>query len=181
MIYTKLVLVFKNSLLICLWCKNTKKKCSLWLFLSILRQNLLHLTSNNRKMWIPDFWWLQTIPTQVERTGGVYFVPAFSGLFAPHWRWGFFFCFLLQTLDSPSLRSDARGTLCGMTAHTTRWQSHCLLNEIICHGWLKLSLLKHMCMFKQIISVLPNCTFISYCTFPDNTSAELCWKPSASR
>ena len=24
------------------------------------------------------------------------------------------------------------------------------LNEIICHGWLKLSLLKHICMFKQI-------------------------------
>lgn len=39
---------------------------------------------------------------QVDRTDGVYFVPAFSGLFAPHWR------------------SDARGTLCGLSAHTTK-------------------------------------------------------------
>ena len=42
------------------------------------------------------------LASQVERTDGVYFVPAFSGLFAPHWR------------------SDARGTLCGLTGHTTK-------------------------------------------------------------
>lgn len=177
--YTKLVLVFKNSLLICLWCKNTKKKCLLWLFLSILRQNLLHLTSNNRNL-IPDFWWLQTILTQVERTGGVYFVPAFSGLFAPHWRWG---CFFLVFLPLALSQVRCKGNL---VRHDSTYNKVAItlpsdLNEIICHGWLKLSLLKHMCMFKQIISVLPNCTFISYCTFPDNTSAEPCWKPSASR
>lgn len=34
--------------------------------------------------------------------GGVYFVPAFSGLLAPHWR------------------ADARGVLLGMTSFTTR-------------------------------------------------------------
>ncbi|KAA0195783.1 hypothetical protein HAZT_HAZT008641 [Hyalella azteca] len=37
----------------------------------------------------------------VEDTGGVYFVPAFSGLYAPRWR------------------SDARGTICGITQGTT--------------------------------------------------------------
>ena len=42
------------------------------------------------------------LANQVEKTDGVYFVPAFSGLFAPHWR------------------SDARGTLCGLTAHSTK-------------------------------------------------------------
>ncbi len=38
----------------------------------------------------------------VEDTGDVYFVPAFSGLFAPYWR------------------DDARGLLVGMTAYTNR-------------------------------------------------------------
>jgi len=38
----------------------------------------------------------------VNNTGGVYFVPAFSGLFAPYWR------------------SDATGLLCGLTQHSTR-------------------------------------------------------------
>ena len=35
-------------------------------------------------------------------SGGVYFVPAFSGLFAPYWR------------------SDARGVIAGMTAYNTK-------------------------------------------------------------
>jgi glycerol kinase len=29
---------------------------------------------------------LETIAATVKDTGGVYFVPAFSGLFAPYWR-----------------------------------------------------------------------------------------------
>ncbi len=29
---------------------------------------------------------LETIADSVKDTGGVYFVPAFSGLFAPYWR-----------------------------------------------------------------------------------------------
>jgi glycerol kinase len=36
-------------------------------------------------------------PLQVPDTGGVYFVPAFGGLLAPHWQ------------------EDARGVLLGMT------------------------------------------------------------------
>jgi len=51
---------------------------------------------------------------QVDRTGGVYFVPAFSGLFAPHWR------------------SDARGTLCGLTAHTTKQHITRAVLEAVC-------------------------------------------------
>jgi glycerol kinase len=39
---------------------------------------------------------------QVSDTGDVYFVPAFSGLFAPHWR------------------EDARGVLTGLTQFTTK-------------------------------------------------------------
>ncbi|KAI8892826.1 hypothetical protein BC833DRAFT_532449 [Globomyces pollinis-pini] len=42
------------------------------------------------------------LAAKVENTGGVYFVPAFSGLFAPHW------------VDS------ARGTIVGMTQYTTK-------------------------------------------------------------
>jgi len=39
---------------------------------------------------------------KVENAGGMYFVPAFSGLFAPHWR------------------EDARGTMVGMTGFITK-------------------------------------------------------------
>ena len=40
---------------------------------------------------------IETLAASVEDSGGVYFVPAFSGLFAPYWR------------------SDARGVLVGLT------------------------------------------------------------------
>jgi glycerol kinase len=40
---------------------------------------------------------VETLARSVEDNGGIYFVPAFSGLFAPHWR------------------ADARGVLVGMT------------------------------------------------------------------
>jgi len=43
----------------------------------------------------------EAIARSVEDNGGVYFVPAFAGLFAPYWR------------------SDARGTMCGLTAFNT--------------------------------------------------------------
>ena len=43
-----------------------------------------------------------SLAESVSCTGGLYFVPAFSGLFAPHWR------------------PDARGTMCGLTAYTTK-------------------------------------------------------------
>jgi len=63
---------------------------------------------------IQDYAQAYELASQVERTGGVYFVPAFSGLFAPHWR------------------SDARGTLCGMTAHTTRQHISRAVLEAVC-------------------------------------------------
>lgn len=44
----------------------------------------------------------EEIAKQVKDTGDVYFVPAFSGLFAPHWR------------------PDARGLIIGITQYTTK-------------------------------------------------------------
>lgn len=44
---------------------------------------------------------VESLASSVEDTGNVFFVPAFSGLFAPYWR------------------SDARGVLVGMTRYTT--------------------------------------------------------------
>jgi glycerol kinase len=43
----------------------------------------------------------ETLAAQVEDTGGAYFVPAFSGLFAPYWR------------------SDARGVIVGLSRYHT--------------------------------------------------------------
>jgi glycerol kinase len=45
---------------------------------------------------------IETLARTVEDNGGCYFVPAFSGLFAPHWR------------------SDARGVLAGLTGYISR-------------------------------------------------------------
>ncbi|HXZ98726.1 MAG TPA: glycerol kinase GlpK [Candidatus Binatia bacterium] len=45
---------------------------------------------------------IETLARTVDDSGGVYVVPAFSGLFAPHWR------------------SDARGVIAGLTGYTTR-------------------------------------------------------------
>ena len=45
---------------------------------------------------------IEALAATVPDTGGVYIVPAFSGLFAPHWR------------------PDARGTIVGLTGYTTR-------------------------------------------------------------
>ncbi|KAI8921102.1 hypothetical protein DFJ77DRAFT_448543 [Powellomyces hirtus] len=45
---------------------------------------------------------INELAAKVENTGGVYFVPAFSGLFAPHWR------------------DDARGCIVGLTQYATR-------------------------------------------------------------
>jgi len=44
----------------------------------------------------------EALASTVENTGGVYFIPAFSGLFAPYWR------------------ADARGTIVGLTQYSTR-------------------------------------------------------------
>lgn len=45
---------------------------------------------------------IEELATSVDDNGGAYFVPAFSGLFAPHWR------------------SDARGALVGLTRYVNR-------------------------------------------------------------
>jgi glycerol kinase len=45
---------------------------------------------------------VEALARTVEDNGGVYFVPAFSGLFAPHWR------------------DDARGLIIGLTAYANR-------------------------------------------------------------
>ncbi|WP_432823298.1 glycerol kinase GlpK, partial [Trichloromonas sp.] len=45
---------------------------------------------------------VETLARTVEDNGGMYFVPAFSGLFAPYWK------------------SDARGAIVGMTRYLTR-------------------------------------------------------------
>jgi glycerol kinase len=45
---------------------------------------------------------IEPLAATVENNGGVYFVPAFSGLFAPHWR------------------SDARGAIVGLTRYANR-------------------------------------------------------------
>ena len=43
---------------------------------------------------------VDSLAAEVEDSGGIYFVPAFSGLFAPHWR------------------PDARGVITGLTSYT---------------------------------------------------------------
>jgi glycerol kinase len=45
---------------------------------------------------------IEALARTVEDNGGCYFVPAFSGLFAPHWR------------------ADARGVIAGLTAYVNR-------------------------------------------------------------
>jgi glycerol kinase len=45
---------------------------------------------------------VEELARSVEDNGGIYFVPAFSGLFAPHWR------------------SDARGVIVGLTRYITK-------------------------------------------------------------
>ena len=58
---------------------------------------------------------VETLALSVEDTGGVYFVPAFSGLFAPHWR------------------SDARGVIVGLTRATTKAHLARAALEAICY------------------------------------------------
>ncbi len=58
---------------------------------------------------------IETLAKSVEDNGGVYFVPAFSGLFAPHWR------------------SDARGVIVGLTRAATRAHLARATLEAICY------------------------------------------------
>jgi glycerol kinase len=63
--------------------------------------SLVQWVRDNLKM-ISDAAEIEDLATSVDDNGGAYFVPAFSGLFAPHWR------------------SDARGALVGLTRYVNR-------------------------------------------------------------
>ncbi len=58
---------------------------------------------------------IERLAGQVEDTGGMYFVPAFSGLFAPYWR------------------SDARGAIVGMSRFNTNAHLARATLEAICY------------------------------------------------
>ncbi|KRE61183.1 glycerol kinase GlpK [Nostocoides sp. Soil756] len=58
---------------------------------------------------------VEALAAQVEDTGGVYFVPAFSGLFAPYWR------------------SDARGAIVGLSRFNTNAHLARATLEAICY------------------------------------------------
>ncbi|MBW8086990.1 glycerol kinase GlpK [Streptomyces hygroscopicus subsp. hygroscopicus] len=58
---------------------------------------------------------IETLARGVEDNGGCYIVPAFSGLFAPHWR------------------SDARGVIVGLTSYITR--GHLARAVLEATGW----------------------------------------------
>ncbi|MGH3567491.1 MAG: glycerol kinase GlpK [Pseudonocardia sp.] len=57
----------------------------------------------------------ESLARQVDDNGGVYFVPAFSGLFAPHWR------------------SDARGVIVGLSRYNTAAHLARATLEAICY------------------------------------------------
>ncbi|HEX4009601.1 MAG TPA: glycerol kinase GlpK [Solirubrobacteraceae bacterium] len=79
---------------------------------------------------------IETLARTVEDNGGCYFVPAFSGLFAPHWR------------------SDARGVIAGLTSYITKghlaravleataWQTREVVEAMISDAGVPLSTLR---------------------------------------
>jgi glycerol kinase len=58
---------------------------------------------------------IETLASQVQDSGGMYFVPAFSGLFAPYWR------------------ADARGAIVGMSRFNTNAHLARATLEAICY------------------------------------------------
>ncbi|MGH2718099.1 MAG: FGGY family carbohydrate kinase, partial [Actinomycetota bacterium] len=79
---------------------------------------------------------VETLARTVDDNGGIYFVPAFSGLFAPHWR------------------SDARGVIAGLTGYAraghiaraaleaTAWQTREVADAMNADAGLSLTSLK---------------------------------------
>jgi glycerol kinase len=79
---------------------------------------------------------IEPLAASVADNGGCYFVPAFSGLFAPHWR------------------SDARGVIAGLTAYVTKahiaraileataWQTREVLDAMTADTGMEISELK---------------------------------------
>ncbi|KAJ8034395.1 Glycerol kinase [Holothuria leucospilota] len=57
---------------------------------------------------------IEGLAKTVDNTGGVYFVPAFSGLFAPYWQ------------------NDARGIICGLTQFTNKAHIARAVLEAVC-------------------------------------------------
>jgi glycerol kinase len=92
-----------------------------------LRDNLKMISSASE---------VEALAATVADNGGVYFVPAFSGLFAPYWR------------------SDARGVICGLTRYATAghlaravleataWQSREVVDAMAADSGIALSALK---------------------------------------
>lgn len=78
----------------------------------------------------------ETLGSQVEDSGGVYIVPAFSGLFAPYWR------------------ADARGVIVGLTRYTdkrhiaraaleaTAWQTRDVVEAMVADSGVALERLR---------------------------------------
>ncbi|HXQ12392.1 MAG TPA: glycerol kinase GlpK [Caulobacteraceae bacterium] len=79
---------------------------------------------------------IEALARTVDDNGGCYFVPAFAGLFAPHWR------------------SDARGVIAGLTAYVTKghiaraaleataWQTREVVDAMAADSGVRLSTLK---------------------------------------
>jgi glycerol kinase len=79
---------------------------------------------------------IETLARTVEDNGGCYFVPAFSGLFAPHWR------------------ADARGVIAGLTGYITKghlaravleataWQTREVVEAMIADSGIELATLR---------------------------------------
>jgi glycerol kinase len=79
---------------------------------------------------------IETLARSVDDNGGCYFVPAFSGLFAPHWR------------------SDARGVIAGLTGYiskghlaravleATAWQTREVVDAMNAEAGVELTSLK---------------------------------------
>ena len=79
---------------------------------------------------------IETLARTVSDNGGCYFVPAFSGLFAPHWR------------------SDARGVIAGLTGYITKghlaravleataWQTREVVEAMIADSGMSLTTLR---------------------------------------
>jgi len=63
---------------------------------------------------------IEALASQVPDSGGVYFVPAFSGLFAPYWR------------------SDARGIIVGLTRATTKAHLARAALDAICYQTMEI-------------------------------------------
>ncbi len=63
---------------------------------------------------------IETLALQVKDAGGIFFVPAFSGLFAPYWR------------------SDARGVIVGLTRATTKAHLARAALEAICYQTMEI-------------------------------------------